>query len=91
MPRGRSSSDVNVDGSRLVGDYDKLRHTSAAELSEELDNKIAQIRKKYMEYTQNGIRGSRIRDPEPRVNNYFDENDIRLSGGLGMRRITSDY
>ena len=63
------------------------------ELSAELDNKIALIRKKYAEYTQASIfsvKEARLRD-EPRITNYLDENDIRLSDGLGLRKMVSDY
>ena len=92
IPRGRSTSDMN---SGKGSGYDKrYQHTSTLELSEELDNKIAMIRKKYAEYTQSSIsttKGSRHRDIEPKVNNYFDENDIRLSEGLGLKKMTSDY
>lgn len=92
VPRGRSTSDMN---SGKGSAYDKkYQHTSTLELSEELDNKIAMIRKKYAEYTQSSIstsKGNRPRDYEPKLNNYLDENDIRLSEGLGLRKITSDY
>lgn len=32
-----------------------MRHASTAELSEELDHKIAQIRQKYAEYTKSSL------------------------------------
>ena len=73
--RGRSGSDIHSEiNSR--GAYDQMRHKSTAELSEELDSKIAQIRQKYAEYTKSSISNSRIREQEPRIlkNNFFDEN-----------------
>lgn len=44
---------TNIEAKRLFGNYDRLRHTSAAELSQELDNKIAAIREKYSQYSKN--------------------------------------
>lgn len=84
---------MNLEIKPRTGTYEKYQHSSTIELSEELDNKIAQIRKKYAEYTQSSLstKVNRPRETETRVNNYFDENDRRLPEGLGLRKITSDY
>ncbi len=67
QPRGRSNSNLdchndiknNAEQKRLFGNYDRLRHTSAMQLSEELDSKIAAIRQKYSEYTKTQLTNSR--------------------------------
>ena len=64
-PKGRSNSILEIrdgrqtENKKLGSNYDRLRHTSAIELSEQLDNKIAAIRQKYSEYTKNNLSISR--------------------------------
>lgn len=60
-----------------------------ASINDELDEKIARIRQKYAEYAQIDSRGSPKKGREIKLNNYFNENDLK--GDLLMKKTTSNY
>lgn len=78
-PRVRSTSTIEPQAQpqRLLGNYERL-HPSTTELSQELDNKIMAIRKKYSQYTRDGAKNHKV---SASTYTYMDEN-------VGVSRYT---
>jgi hypothetical protein len=76
----------------MFGNYNRLRHTFATEICQELDNKIAAIREKYNQYSRNELAKSRhlmAREPDQRAY-YNNENDLGMGISMELRKKLPD-
>jgi hypothetical protein len=73
----------------MLGNYDRLRHTSTAEAYQKLDYPISAIRERYSEYPKNEL--TKSRKLSVREAFYNDENSEKTENSLERRMKTHDY